>query len=134
MGSTDAPPPPPKKPGGAVLGMLIFLGGMFLVLWASGARVPEVLPENIGNYEAVDTLFWVIFGVTGFFFLLTEGLLIYYCVKYRAKEGGKSVHSHGNHALELTWTFIPGLILLGLVVMLQRGRARPEPAAAPEGA
>jgi TRAP transporter 4TM/12TM fusion protein len=28
------------------------------------------------------------------------------------------------------WMFIPGLILLGFVVMLQRGRARPEPAAA----
>ncbi|MEM7643910.1 MAG: TRAP transporter permease [Pseudomonadota bacterium] len=32
------------------------------------------------------------------------------------------------------WMFIPGLLLLGLVVMLQRGRARPEPAARPEGA
>ncbi len=30
--------------------------------------------------------------------------------------------------------FLPALILLGLVVMLQRGRARPEPTAAPEGA
>ncbi len=30
--------------------------------------------------------------------------------------------------------FIPGLILLGLVVLLQRGRARPDPVAAPEGA
>ncbi|MEM9797032.1 MAG: TRAP transporter permease [Pseudomonadota bacterium] len=32
------------------------------------------------------------------------------------------------------WMFFPALLLLGLVVLLQRGRARPEPAASPEGA
>ena len=32
------------------------------------------------------------------------------------------------------WMFIPGLLVLALVVMLQRGRARPVSATAPEGA
>ncbi|MHC4953349.1 MAG: cytochrome c oxidase subunit II [Planctomycetota bacterium] len=121
MSSHDSPPPPQenpgRKPGGAVIGGLVFLVGVCLVLWNSGMRVPEVLPKNIGTQTAVDDLFWVIFGVTGFFFILTEGLLIYFCVKYRAKPGGRAVHTHGNHALELTWTFIPGLILFVLAVM-----------------
>ncbi|MEM8885134.1 MAG: hypothetical protein AAGD14_13780, partial [Planctomycetota bacterium] len=98
MASHDSPPPPPRKPGGAVIGLMIFLLGMTVVIFSSGYRVPAVLPENIGTYTGVDTLFWVIFWVTGFFFVLTEGLLIYYCVKYRAREGGKAVHTHGNHA------------------------------------
>ena len=105
-----------KNAGGAVIGGLILLVGLSIVIWTSGARLPTVLPENIGTYTAVDTLFWAIFGLNGFFFLLTEGLLIFYCVKYRAKEGGRAEYSHGNHALELTWTFIPGLILFVLAV------------------
>jgi len=113
----DTPPETPRKAGGAVIGLLLFLAGMTIVLFSSGLRVPQVLPENIGTYTGVDTLFWLIFWVTGFFFLLTEGLLIYYCVKYRAREGGKAVHSHGNHALELSWTLIPGTILFILAVM-----------------
>jgi len=115
MASPDSPPESPRKPGGAVVGLLIFLVGMTVVLFGSGFRMPQVLPDNIGTYT--DDLFWLIFAVTGFFFVLTEGLLIYYCVKYRAKDGGKAVHSHGNHALELTWSVIPGLILFVLAVM-----------------
>ena len=123
MASHDSPPlsdqraPAARKPGGAVVGLLIFLVGMSLVVWSGGFRMPAVLPENVGTNTAVDDLFWLIFGVTGFFFLLTEGLLVYYCVKYRRKPGGKAAHMHGNHTLELVWTFIPGLILFVLAVM-----------------
>ena len=38
-------------------------------------------------------------------------------MRYRKKPGGKPVHTHGNHALELAWTFIPGCILFVLAVM-----------------
>jgi cytochrome c oxidase subunit 2 len=117
MASNDSPPETPRKAGGAVIGLLIFLAGMTIVLFSSGLRVPQVLPENIGTYKDVDTLFWLIFWVTGFFFVLTEGLLVYYLVKYRAKEGGKAIHSHGNHSLEMLWSIVPGVILFGLAVM-----------------
>jgi cytochrome c oxidase subunit 2 len=117
MASHDSPPETPRKAGGAVIGLLIFLVGATIVLFSSGLRVPQVLPENIGTHHGVDDLFWIIFWVTGFFFVLTEGLLIYYCVKYRAKEGGKAVHSHGNHSLEMLWSIVPGVILFGLAVM-----------------
>jgi len=117
MASHDSPPSPARKPGGAVVGLLILVFGMTLVFWNSGMRVPEVMPPNIGTNTGVDDLFWIIFGVTGFFFVLTEGLLIYFCVRYRAKPGGKSTHTHGSHVLELAWTFIPGAILFVLAVM-----------------
>lgn len=104
------------KPGAVVIGFLVLLVGEILILWNAGVRFPEVLPRNIGTFHHVDTLFWVILAVTGFFFFLTEGLLVYFLLRYRAKPGGKSVHTHGNHALELAWTFIPGLILFCLAV------------------
>jgi len=114
---TDSSAPPSRSAGGAVIGQLILIFGITLVFWNSGLRMPQVLPRNIGTNTGVDDLFWIIFGVTGFFFLLTEGMLIYFCVRYRAKPGGKAVHTHGSHALELAWTLIPGCILFVLAVM-----------------
>ncbi len=104
------------KPGAVVIGFLVLLVGETLILWNAGVRFPQVLPKNVGTFTGVDTLFYVILAVTGFFFLLTEGLLVYFLLKYRARKGAKPVHTHGNHALELAWTFIPGLILFCLAV------------------
>jgi cytochrome c oxidase subunit 2 len=100
-----------------VIGFLVLLVGEVIILANSGIRLPTVLPEAVSTYAAdVDRLFYVILALVGFFFFLTEGLLVYFIVKYRARAGGRSRHTHGNHALELTWTFIPGLILFALAV------------------
>ena len=111
------PPAPPPKPGAVVIGFLVLLIGEVVILANSGITIPSVLPEPISTYAGdVDRLFYVILALVGFFFFLTEGLLVYFIVKYRAREGGRARHTHGNHALELTWTFIPGLILFALAV------------------
>lgn len=110
-------PQPPPKPGAVVIGFLVLLVGQIIILANSGISLPSVLPEAISTYAAdVDYLFYWILGIVAFFFFLTEGLLVYFIVKYRAREGGRPKHTHGNHALELTWTFIPGLILFALAV------------------
>ncbi len=116
-GHAAAPPAPPSKPGAVVIGFVVLLIGQVIILANSGIRFPSVLPEAISTYAGdVDDLFYVILAIVGFFFILTEGLLVYFIVKYRAREGGRAKHTHGNHALELTWTFIPGLILFALAV------------------
>lgn len=108
----------PVKPGAVLIGFLVLLVGEVIILSQSGADSPDVLPEAISEHaRKVDSLFWIILGVTGFFFVLTETLLIYFCIKYRAREGGRSEHVHGNHTLELAWTFIPGTILFILAVL-----------------
>lgn len=114
-----APPPPaPRaKPGAVVIGFLVLLAGEVIILANSGIGMPRVLPEPNSTYAgSVDLLFWVILAIVGFFFLLTEGLLVYFLVRYRARDGGRAVHTHGSHKLELLWTFIPGLILFCLAV------------------
>lgn len=116
-GHGATPPAPPPKPGAVVIGFLVLLLGEVIILANSGIRFPSVLPEAVSTYAAdVDRLYYVILALVGFFFVLTEGLLVYFIVKYRAREGGRARHTHGNHALELTWTFIPGLILFALAV------------------
>lgn len=63
----------------------------------------------------VDSLFLFITGVSLFFFLLVEGLLIYFAVKYRRKKGTEAaptpdIRSH--LLLETVWIVIPSLVVV----------------------
>jgi cytochrome c oxidase subunit 2 len=114
-----APPKPAPKPGAVLIGFLVLVVGEILILMNSGISWPSILPEAISTYAPdIDGLFMVILWITLFFFVLTEGLLVYFIVKYRARgrEPGKAKHTHGSHTLELAWTFVPGLILFCLAV------------------
>ncbi len=50
-------------------------------------------------------------------FVVVEVLLVYTMIKFRRREGGPAPRqTHGNAALEITWTAIPALILVFLAV------------------
>ena len=53
-------------------------------------------------------------------FVLVETLLITAIVRFRARESGGSEprQVHGHARLELAWTAIPALILVGVMVMM----------------
>jgi heme/copper-type cytochrome/quinol oxidase subunit 2 len=90
-------------------------------------------PDEIGVYGGkIDTLYVQIMWLTTIVFLLTEGALVLFLFRFRAKAGGKAVYTHGNHRLEVIWTILPG-VLLFLLAILQMGIwkdikiARPDP-------
>lgn len=68
----------------------------------------------------VDQLFWIIFWITGFFFFLVQFGLLFFILKYRTRPGKSAQYIHGNATLEVIWTVIPALILLGLTFLSQR--------------
>jgi cytochrome c oxidase subunit 2 len=71
------------------------------------------LPENISTYGgSVDLLFYVILGFTGFFFVLTEAVLVYNMYAFAYREGHRAQYVEGNNRLELAWTIVPAAILL----------------------
>jgi cytochrome c oxidase subunit II len=71
------------------------------------------LPLNIASYGGqIDNLFYLILAITGFFFILTEAILVYAMIKYAGEPGRKAAYVHGHHNLEVVWTVIPGAILL----------------------
>ena len=73
--------------------------------------------QNISTFGAsVDQLFLVVLIVTGVAFILVEGVLIYFLVRYRHREGRKATYTHGNRQVEILWTIIPGLFLFALAV------------------
>ena len=63
----------------------------------------------------VDTLFLFIAGVSLFFFLLVEGLLIYFAIRYRRRKGAEGVETpdiRSHLLLETVWVLIPSLVVV----------------------
>ncbi len=98
---------------------LLFIVAPFVGWW---------LPEGHSTHSrAVDDLFYIILYITGFFFFLTEAILVVFLFLYSgepgapkpARAGGwpgplKPLESvlHDSHRVEMAWTLIPALILL----------------------
>lgn len=117
---------------GVVMGLaaLSFVVAPFLGWW---------LPRNVSTFGSkVDNLFYLILAITGFFFILTESLLVYFLYTYAGEPGRRefvfghhyaekkvfwtsffkriarpiTAVIHDQHRLELAWTFVPAVILL----------------------
>jgi len=86
----------------AMLNMLADVGGSF---W-----MPPQASEIAGE---VDWLFFFIFWICVFFFVLILVLLVGFAWKYRYREGQPMLDApKHNTAAELTWTFIPTVIVI----------------------
>ena len=74
-----------------------------------------MLPEQFSTFGGdVDAIYYVILWVTGFIFVVTEVLLVYFVVRYRHKEGRKATFDHGSTKMEVAWTLIPLVIVIWL--------------------
>jgi cytochrome c oxidase subunit 2 len=110
--------------------LLLFVVAPFVGWW---------LPKNVASFgDRIDNLFYLILAITGFFFILTEALLVYFMYVYagrpKAQEHPVGHHYaekkvfwtsffksiarpvssllHDQHRVELAWTLVPGFILL----------------------
>jgi cytochrome c oxidase subunit 2 len=78
------------------------------------------LPERASTYAGeIDTLFYIIYYITGLVFLLVTVLLIWFLIQFRYKPGRPAVYSHGNTALELVWTATPAAVFIILFLISQ---------------
>ena len=72
-------------------------------------------PENVSTYGGdVDGIFWFIFYITAVWFVLTEGLILYFLVRYRRAPGRKATYALGDSWSQLAWVLVP----LAIVVVL----------------
>lgn len=74
----------------------------------------------------VDWLFYFIFYISLFFFALIVGLMIWFTLRYRRRrqgEKGEPTPAH-NTALELVWSGIPLLLVIGIFFVGFRGYMR----------
>ncbi|MGH2934128.1 MAG: cytochrome c oxidase subunit II [Gaiellaceae bacterium] len=99
---------------------------------ANGGFTP--VSPNSPNASHTVTAYYVILGFTGAIFVLVEGLLVVFVVKYRRGRRPRTADGaqvHGHTRLELIWTVIPVLILcvIGIVVFLELPKISDAPAA-----
>ena len=69
---------------------------------------------------SVDRLFYLILAIPGFFFVLVEGALVWFAIRYRRRPGRPALYIHGNTLVEIIWTAIPAVILIWLTFASQR--------------
>src|SRR5580700_7877910 len=84
------------------------------------------LPPRSSSYaDDVDWLFWFIMAVSVIFFLLILGLVVAFVWKYRYRPGVpmQDAPKH-NTALELTWTFVPTVLVIVIFVYGFKGYLR----------
>ena len=94
--------------------------------WAFGRPGARLwFPENVSTYGAqIDHLFVLILWITGIIFILVEGALLFFLVRYRHREGKPAVYLHGNTLTEIIWTIVPAFIVIYLTFASQRVWAR----------
>lgn len=71
-----------------------------------------------GEAELIDGLFNTMMTIGFGLFLLVEGALIYAAIAFRRKEGDMEdgEHLEGNIPLEIVWTAIPAVVVLGISI------------------
>jgi cytochrome c oxidase subunit 2 len=92
-----------------VAGITMVLGTLF----AGTAHAWLTNPVTPVAREVRD-LFWLAFGVTMFFFVLAEMILLIAIIKFRARPGVAPATFHDNVRLEIAWTAVPTLAMVFL--------------------
>ena len=92
--------------------------------WAAAAAADNglapVTPES-PNAEAITQTYWVILVVTGVIFVLVEGVLVYFIIRFRSRGRARSQEGpqvHGATKLEVASTIVPVLILAGITAFV----------------
>jgi len=80
-----------------------------------------MLPESFSTFGPdIDRLYYIILWVTGITFVITEGLLFWFLVKYRHTEGRKAEPIHGHSRAEVIWTAAT-LVIVSVVGFMSVG-------------
>jgi cytochrome c oxidase subunit II len=102
------------------------LGLLFLILLVIvNGLMLRPLPEAVSTFaHEIDTVFYVIYYITGFVFALVTVLLVWFLIEYRAQPGRRAVYTHGSSVLELTWTIVPVMVFITIFLISQSTWAR----------
>lgn len=104
----------------SLLMLLVPILGTLFIVWAILDLWPlkgHWLPENVNKYGGViDDIFYVILWLTGIIFIGTGVVLAWASWSGATRKPGPAPSVHNDHRLELTWSVIPGVILVFLSI------------------
>ena len=83
------------------------------------------LPENVSTYGGdIDSILYLIYYITGAWFILTLGAILLFLLLYRHREGRRATYVHGNSLTQSAWLLVPAVIVLGLDLWIDFHGAR----------
>ena len=111
-------PRPPRTLPRTLLaaGVLIALG---ILAAACAPHATQDTLKPAGPYaQKIDSLFRPVFWIAVAVFVVVEGMLVYLAVRYRHRKGRREIppQVHGNQRLEIAWTIVPAIILVGVAI------------------
>ncbi len=82
-------------------------------------------PKNVSTFGGeIDFVFDLIFYIVGFWFLLTEGAILYFIFRYRRREGSRASYVEGHRWRQAAWILIPAAVVLILDLGIDFAGAR----------
>lgn len=96
---------------------LLLLLSMLIIAGCGTSSSPTVLDPK-GPIAAKEAgLFWLILIIASVVFVLVAGFLLYSIIRYRARPDSPAPRQvGGNFGLEITWTIVPSVVLLIVLV------------------
>jgi cytochrome c oxidase subunit 2 len=89
--------------------------------WIIATPISGVLPEATNHAGDIDMLFKLMSVASVLVFLIVEGFLLYFALKYRRRktDDPEAIGSdiHGNTRLEIVWSVIPAVFLVVLTAL-----------------
>jgi cytochrome c oxidase subunit II len=95
----------------------VVAAGVLLAACAPNATQSALEPVG-DNAEQANSLFVPVFWVAVAIFVIVEGALLLFAIRYRHRKGRDTIppQLHGNTRLEIAWTILPAVILAGVAV------------------
>ena len=82
-------------------------------------------PENISTFGAdLDGVFFLIYYIVLFWFVLVEGILVYFVFRYRRRPNQPASYVRGDTWKELSWILVPAAIVMVLDLGIDAAGAR----------
>src|ERR1700758_2789238 len=100
--------------------VFVALLGLVLAHVALAGDPAGLSPRGPDSPQAakITDIYWVLIAITGAIFVLVEGALILFVVRFRSRGRSRTLEGpeiHGATRLELIWTAIPVVILAAIV-------------------
>ena len=101
-----------RKPTAPLAALVI--GALFL----GGCQAAGTLPPATEQAIQITDLYNLVFAIAAVVFVLVEALIIWSVIRYRRKPSDRSLpaQTHGNFLLEIVWTIVPFVTVVGIFV------------------
>jgi cytochrome c oxidase subunit 2 len=109
---------PLRRLSRTLLGVVALIALVVLAAACAPNATQDTLKPAGPYAEKIDNLFRPVFWIATAVFVVVEGLLVYLAVRYRHRKGRREIppQVHGNQRLELAWTIVPAILLVGVAI------------------